>query len=198
MGMTSTKIGLAVGAVFLSAVAFGNAMAAGGGTTSTGGVTTTTSMSPADQAAQVTAHMARITQASRSVRKLADAAQQGGQQDAMKSMCLSDKVNQLQQIASSATSRQSAYSSAVTAGDTDQANHHYSAMTTLRRRAEGLESEANQCVGEGKVFSGDSNVTTTIDPNIAPDPNDGNQGSGNGTGAPGTPTLPPITGSATK
>jgi hypothetical protein len=199
MGMTSTKIGLAVAAVFLSAVAIGNAMAASGGGASTTSVTTSSGVSPAEQMTQAAGHVARIEQASRRVRKMSDEAVRRGQQDMMKAMCLSDKVNQLQALASSAAARQKQHQSAVQVGDQDLANHHFAALGTLRRRAEQLDTEANQCVGEGQIFQGDTKLTTTIDPNIA-DPEGGNTGGG-GTLGPvtgSTPTLPPIVGSAKK
>jgi len=196
--MTSTKIGLAVGAVFLSAVAIGNAMAATGGGATTSSVTTTTATSPAEQRAQAVGHVARIEQASRRVRKMSDEAVRHGQQDMMKAQCLSDKVNQLQALATSAGARQKQHESAISGGDQDLANHHFAALGTLRRRAEQLDTEANQCVGEGSVFKGDTNLTTTIDPNIV-DIGDGSSGGGTlGPVTGSTPSLPPFTGSIVK
>ncbi|MFI5298011.1 MAG: hypothetical protein ACHREM_07930 [Polyangiales bacterium] len=195
--MTSTKIGLAVAVVFLSAVAIGNATAASGGTASS--VTTSSAVTPAEQRTQAAAHVARIEQASRRVRKMSDEAVRRGQQDMMKAMCLSDKVNQLQALSSSAAARQKQHESAVSVGDGDLANHHFAALGTLRRRAEQLDTEANQCVGEVGIFTGDTKLTSTVDPNIV-DPDPGNTGGGGTTGPGGTttPTIPPPEGSPKK
>jgi len=185
--MTTAKKSLAVAAVFLSAVAFGNAAA---DPTTTTGVTTTGGGSVADQSAQATVWVARIDQATRRVRKMNDEATKVGQKDAMKAVCLSDKLNQLQALSDSGASKLKDYQSAVSRGDTDLANYDFGVLATLRRRSEQLDAEANQCVGEDQTFSGDTKITVTIDPNIADPPPDSSS-SGGGSGGTGTsPTLP--------
>ena len=46
------------------------------------------------------------------------------------------------------------------------ASHEYTILTVLRQRVEQLGAEANQCIGEESAILGETEVTTTIDPNL--------------------------------
>ena len=54
----------------------------------------------------------------------------------------------------------------------------------LAQRSEQIGSEANQCAGEESAFVGDTQVKTTIDPNVAPE-------EANFPTFPGFPVTPP-------
>jgi hypothetical protein len=66
----------------------------------------------------------------------------------------------------SARDRQSSLQAAVQRGDVELANHEFTVLTVLRQRAEQLNAEANQCIGEEVAFVGQTQVTTTVDPNL--------------------------------
>ena len=108
----------------------------------------------------------------------------------MKTTCLSDKLAQIEVATRSAKERQGALKSAIARGDNDLRNHEFAVMNVLRQRAEQLDAEANQCIGEELGFPGETKITFSIDPNIASvDP-----------GAPSGPEiiivpLPPVSGS---
>ena len=59
---------------------------------------------------------------------------------------------------------------------------------SVRQRVEQLTAEANQCIGEEMAFIGQTQVTTTVDPNLG-------GGEDNTTFPPETPIVyePPIT-----
>jgi hypothetical protein len=59
-------------------------------------------------------------------------------------------------------------------GDNDVRNHEFQVLNVLRQRAEQLDAEANQCIGEELGFPGETKQTFKVDPNIAPvDPGTG-------------------------
>ncbi|MFI5299536.1 MAG: hypothetical protein ACHREM_15710 [Polyangiales bacterium] len=194
--MSSRRRGLAVGALFLCAIAFGNAAADSPPKSSS--VTTTSTQTPVEQRTQAAGHVARIELAARRVRKMSDGALQAGAKDMLKVICLSDKVAQLQALSSSATSRQRQHDSALSVGDTDLANHHFAALGVLRRRAEQLDTEANQCEGTGGPITGIVDIKGIVDPNIA-DPGDPYTGLGGASPIGNTtPTIPVEVGSPKK
>jgi hypothetical protein len=51
-------------------------------------------------------------------------------------------------------------------GDRELADHEFTILTVLRQRAEQLNAEANQCIGEEVAFVGATEVTTSVDPNL--------------------------------
>src|SRR5208282_5107119 len=87
--------------------------------------------------------------------------------DVVKSLCLNDKLSQIDVAGRTAKDRQSALQAAVQRGDQELANHEFTIMTVLRQRAEQLVAEANQCLGEEVAFVGQTQVTVEIDPNLS-------------------------------
>lgn len=162
-----------VAVVGLVAVAAGTAAAqtgVGGNTAGTAGQVPfqrKTSLTPAEQLSEGTKHLARMEASGTGVRKmLADARQQ---RDVVKTLCINDKVSQVDVAIRSAKERQSQLSDAAKRNDADLSNHHYTIITVLRQRAEQLVAEANQCIGEEAAFVGDTKTTPHIDPQIPPD-----------------------------
>jgi hypothetical protein len=47
--------------------------------------------------------------------------------------------------------------------DRELATHEFTILTVLKKRADQLSAEANQCIGEEAAFIGATNVVTTID-----------------------------------
>jgi len=87
----------------------------------------------------------------------------------VRSLCLSDKLSQVDVAARSARDRQAALQAAVQRGDTELANHEFTILTVLRQRSEQLGAEANQCIGEEVAFVGQTQVVTVVDPNMPGD-----------------------------
>ena len=95
------------------------------------------------------------------------------QKDVVKSLCLNDKLNQIDLATRTATDRVSGLEAGANANDVERSKHQYTVILVLRDRVNTLVSEANQCIGEDVGFVGESNVTMEIDGDIPPiDPSD--------------------------
>ena len=93
--------------------------------------------------------------------------------DVVKTLCLNDKLTQLNVAISSAQERRDALGAAVKRGDADLASHEYTILSVLKQRSDQLSTEANQCVGEEVGVVGVSDVKITIDKNLpAEDPSE--------------------------
>ena len=88
------------------------------------------------------------------------------QRDVVKTLCLNDKLSQLNVAISSAQERHDALQAAVKRNDVDLATHEFTIMSVLRQRSDQLMAEANQCLGEVIGTPGNSSVITTIDKNL--------------------------------
>lgn len=121
-------------------------------------------LSPQEEATQSDAIISRMDQASTGVRRQLDKARQA--RDVVKSLCLSDKLSQVDVAARSARDRANALQAAVQRGDSELANHEFTIMSVLKQRAEQLVGEANQCIGEEVAFVGQTQVVTEVDPNL--------------------------------
>lgn len=85
------------------------------------------------------------------------------QKDVVKSLCLNDKLNQIDLAIRTATDRVTGLESAVSANDRERAQHQYTVIMVLKDRVSTLTSEANQCIGEETGFVGESNVTVEVE-----------------------------------
>jgi hypothetical protein len=121
-------------------------------------------LSPQDELAQAEASISRMDQAATTVRRQLEQARQA--RDVVKTLCLNDKLSQIDVANRSARDRQAALQSAVQRNDVELANHEFTILTVLKQRAEQLSAEANQCIGEEIAFVGQTQVTTEIDPNL--------------------------------
>jgi hypothetical protein len=90
--------------------------------------------------------------------------------DVVKTLCLNDKLNQIDVAVRSAADHVSSLELAAGRKDTDRARHDYAVVQVLRDRVKGLVIEANQCIGEETGFVGESTVKVEIDPTIPEDP----------------------------
>jgi len=121
-------------------------------------------LSPQEEATQADAIMSRMEQVAATIRRQLDKARQA--RDVVKSLCLSDKLSQVDVAARSGRDRQTALQAAVQRGDAELANHEFTIMSVLKQRVDQLASEANQCIGEEVAFVGQTQVVTEIDPNL--------------------------------
>jgi hypothetical protein len=119
------------------------------------------SLTPQEQSAQADVHLARMESARDNVRRALMSARE--ERDVVKTLCLNDKLSQLNVAVSSAQERRDALASAVKQNDADLASHEFSILSVLRQRSDQLATEANQCIGEEIGMIGQSAVTTTID-----------------------------------
>jgi hypothetical protein len=121
-------------------------------------------LSPQEESTQATAILTRMGQASTNVRRQLDKARQA--RDVVKSLCLSDKLSQIDVATRSARERANALDAAVQRGDSELANHEFTILSVLKQRVEQLVGEANQCIGEEVAFIGQTQVVTEVDPNL--------------------------------
>ena len=142
---------------------------AGTGTTGSGqvGFTKTQQLSPQQQLVESDSQISRMEQASGNVRRMLEAARAA--RDVVKTLCLNDKLSQIDVAVRSAKDRRSSLQLAVSRNDAELGNHEFTILTVLRQRTEQLSAEANQCIGEEATLIGESKVTTSVDPTLPPD-----------------------------
>jgi hypothetical protein len=117
-----------------------------------------------EQVAQTDASIGRMEQASNVVRRQLGAAREA--RDVVKTLCLNDKLSQIDVAIRSARDRKASHASAVARNDAELAGHEFTIMMVLRQRSEQLTAEANQCIGEELSFVGKTEVITQIDPTL--------------------------------
>jgi di/tripeptidase len=118
-------------------------------------------LSPQDEITEANAAVMRMEQASAMVRRQLEQARAA--RDVVKTLCLNDKLSQIDVTTRSARDRQAALVSSVARNDVEGANHHFSILTAHRQHAEQVTAEANQCVGEEVAFVGQTQVTSEVD-----------------------------------
>jgi hypothetical protein len=147
-------------------------------------------LSPQEELTQADSILARIDAAAGTVRHQLEAARAA--RDVVKTLCLNDKLSQVDVANRSARDRQTALQAAAQGRDGELASHEFIIMTVLRQRVEQLTAEANQCIGEEMAFIGQTQISMNVDPNVG-------SGEDETTFPPNDPTLitePPITYSA--
>lgn len=126
-----------------------------------------TTLSPQEQFVESQKHLARMEGAATGVRKMLEEARR--RRDVVKTLCLNDKLSQIDVAIRSARDRRGQLQAAVNRNDAELSNHEFTILTVLRQRSEQLVAEANQCIGEESAFVGDTQTTVTVDPQIPPD-----------------------------
>jgi hypothetical protein len=134
------------------------------GTDASAGLTQQVKLSPQEQLAQAEATLSRMSSARSTVRR--QLAEARAERDVVKTLCLDDKLSQLDVALRSATERKEALELAVGRNDADLSNHEFTIISVLRQRADQLSAEANQCIGNEAGFVGDSSVESSIDPGL--------------------------------
>jgi hypothetical protein len=133
----------------------------------TAGLTQQVNLSPAEELTQAEAFLIRMDASRNGVRRQLETAR--AQRDVVKTLCLNDKLNQLDVAIRSARERRQSLDAAAHRSDGDLANHEFTILRVLRERSDQLTAEANQCIGQEAGFVGESAVTWTIDPGIPSD-----------------------------
>lgn len=165
---TKWKWGLAAAVIVVTAGAGaqpgGSTGQAGARTDAQVGFQRNAQLSPQQELAEADVAIARMEQGSTTVRGML--AQAREQRDVVKTLCLNDKLSQIDVAIRSARDRKGALQAAANRNDQELSNHEFTILTVLRQRGEQLTAEANQCIGEENAFLGATNVVTTIDPTL--------------------------------
>jgi len=148
---------VAVAAVVLGAAGSATAQSAGASASPQLGFERRPQLTPQDELNQGDAILSRMNQAAATVRRQLDTARQA--RDVVKSLCLSDKLSQIDVATRSARDRQTALQAAAQRNDAELSNHEFTMLTVLRQRTEQLSAEANQCIGEDLAFVGQTEVS---------------------------------------
>jgi len=121
-------------------------------------------LTPQEELVQADVILARMDRASSSVRHQLEQARSA--RDVVKTLCLNYKLSQIDVATRSARDRQSSLQAAVQRNDVELSAHEFTILTVLRQRAEQLNAEANQCIGEESAFVGVTQVTMSVNPNL--------------------------------
>ncbi len=132
--------------------------------TETAGMQRQVKLSPEEQVKSGQEILARMDSVRKDVQTQLEKARE--QRDVVKSLCLSDKLTQIDVAKKSAGERFTALQAAVTRQDTDLANHEYTMLVVLKDRTAQLQAEAAQCIGVEAGFVGESKVTVEVSPNL--------------------------------
>src|SRR5579883_1223783 len=142
--------------------------APGGGDTGQGngqvGFQRNANLSPQEELSQANSILTQMDQRAGTVRRQLEQARTA--RDVVKTLCLNDKLSQIDVAIRSARDRQQALQAAVQRNDTEMANHEFTILTVLGQRAVQQGAQANQCIGEEYAFVGQTQVTSQIDPNL--------------------------------
>jgi hypothetical protein len=131
------------------------------------GLSRQVNLSPQEQVQQGDAILARMDSSRQVVRRQLEAAR--AQRDVVKTLCLNDKLNQIDVAIRSARERKQSLDAAAARSDADLSNHEYTILNVLRQRSDQLLAEANQCIGQEAAFVGESAVTSSVDNNLPTD-----------------------------
>jgi hypothetical protein len=139
----------------------------------TAGLTRQVNLTPQEELAQSEGVLSRMDSSRSVVRRQLETAR--AQRDVVKTLCLNDKLNQLDVAIRSARERRQALEAAAQRADADLSNHEFTILSVLRQRTDQLTAEANQCIGSEASFVGENAVVANIDPGMPqePDPWDG-------------------------
>jgi hypothetical protein len=121
-------------------------------------------LSPQDELTQADLGISRMEQVAGTVRHQLEAARAA--RDVVKTLCLNDKLSQIDVAIRSARDRQQSLQAAARRNDIEMANHEFTILTVLNQRAVQQGAQANQCIGEEYAFVGQSQVTSEVDPNL--------------------------------
>jgi hypothetical protein len=121
-------------------------------------------LSPDEQLSQAKGFVASIDAIRVNVESELQQARDKG--DVVKTLCLDDKLKQLEKALQGASEREKALAAAVKASDAELSNHEYTILSVLNQRAIGLDAEAKLCIGKEVVSVGDSSSKMDVDGNL--------------------------------
>jgi hypothetical protein len=125
-------------------------------------------LSPQDELTQSDVIIKKLDVGAGQVRKQLSKARE--ERDVVKTICLNDKLSQIDVANRSARERQTALKAAVQRNDTELSDHEFTILSVLRQRGEQLIAEANACIGQELTWVGNTSVTPVIDPDLPGEP----------------------------
>lgn len=125
-------------------------------------------LSPTEQASEASESLVRMDASRGTVRRMLEEAR--AQRDVVKTLCLDDKLNQIDVALRNARDRKVAIDGAAQRNDAEAASHESTVLGVLRQRTEQLVAEANLCIGKEAEVLGAAAVVPSVDPAIADDP----------------------------
>ena len=128
-------------------------------------------LSPAEQIAEAQRIQERSVALSRRVTSMLDEARREG--DVIRVTCLDDKLTQINAHRRTLADRVESLQTATQVGDEGRRNHEFTVITVLDTNLSELERAASECIGQDLYETGNTRVTTTIDPST-PDEDPGN------------------------
>ncbi len=88
------------------------------------------------------------------------------EKETLKITCLDDKLAQIKVNLRGMEARKDALETAIQSSDSASANQHFMILKIYASRIQGLEAEAESCVGDSDVVLGDAETVVEIDENI--------------------------------
>lgn len=122
-------------------------------------------LSPQDELTEADRAVGKMESAAAGVRKQLE--QSRKQRDVVKTLCLDDKLSQIDVAIRSARERKISLQAAAASKNIELSHHEFTVMQVLRQRGDQLVAEANQCIGEESAYTGESKVTVTVDPEVS-------------------------------
>ena len=123
---------------------------------------------PTDMASEAQTTMVRLEASRSTVRRMLEEAR--AQRDVIKTLCLDDKLNQIDVALRNARDRKTTIGAAMRQNDVDLARHDFTVLGVLRQRSEQLVAEANLCIGKEVDSLGEVATISTVDPSIVDEP----------------------------
>ncbi len=123
-------------------------------------------LSPAEQVQESGVFLTRMEGSRLTVRRQLETAR--AQRDVVKTLCLNDKLNQIDVAIRSARERKQSLEDAAKVADVALATHAITLLDVLRQRVDRLAIEAHQCSG-GDPMVLDSSVVVMVDPGLPDD-----------------------------
>jgi hypothetical protein len=89
-----------------------------------------------------------------------------GRNDILQLNCVNEKLTQLKGLLKLSEGASAAMYEGIATGTQDEINHQYTKIVVAHQKSASLKAEAEQCVGETSVFSGETEVEVEIDSDI--------------------------------
>lgn len=86
--------------------------------------------------------------------------------DMLQLNCLNDKLEQVKGLLRISEAASVSMYDGMGTGDEDQVNSQYTRLALANLKTQGLQAEANQCIGAKAVFTGNTEIQLTIDGDI--------------------------------
>ena len=128
------------------------------------GVKADAGVPPAQRQAWVEENEARAKSIYRQVQGMLDMARQ--EKDSIKITCLDDKLTQIHVNLRGVEERKAALAAATAGGDSVTADQEFTVLAIYISRINGLQAEAESCIGDSDVVLGESETEVTVSDDV--------------------------------